>query len=547
LPAPYPKRHAKTSDDGAKDDLRDETASSSGGNLSRRDLMKLGTGAVVAKLATRATSTAAAQELTKKPAKGHESTSRPSGYIVKTGTGWKNTANRAFGNGPMDDTTRQLVSYVHSYPESNLTGPVLGALGRTMVDALASMISGFESEPVRISARIARANRADLKCTVLGYGITTSPEAATFANSSMVRHTDYNDMEPVNHSHSSVMIPGIMAIGEGVHSTGRQVLVAVTLAYEILSSLTAASVHREKGLDGPYEGPATALAVGRLLGLNEDQLANALSLAVVPHLPLLVAHTGALSMWKGCHSAMAVRSGVEAALLAHEGMTGPCQPFEGRNGLWDTITGPFEEIRLPYRTDRKMIVEDLIYKRFPAEGSTQEMLDQVVPRIREWAKPDEIASINIEAPSLEETQDPPKWDPKNRETADHSAPYVLAVAIIDGDVYMNSFTPKRYLDDAAIRNLMDRTTCQVNPDFKGLRKRVTVRKKTGEVLVKDVYDFRPMSPEEITAKFRRACDYMSVSNQQRDHALATWSSLEKVQDFAEPMRDMAKFGSPKPL
>jgi 2-methylcitrate dehydratase len=79
------------------------------------------------------------------------------------------------------------------------------------------------------------------------------------------------------------------------------------------------------------------VAAGELLGLNEDQLANALSLALTMHVPLRVNRSGTLSMQKGCATADAARSAVFAALAAREGMTGPAEPFEGRDGLWDKI------------------------------------------------------------------------------------------------------------------------------------------------------------------------------------------------------------------
>jgi 2-methylcitrate dehydratase len=107
----------------------------------------------------------------------------------------------------MDDTTRQLVSYVYSFSESNLTDRLVDAFDNTMLDSIAALITGFDSEPARICLRMARSTQSDLKSTVLGYGVTTSPELAAYANTCMVRHTDFND-------HASDMMPGVLAIGE---------------------------------------------------------------------------------------------------------------------------------------------------------------------------------------------------------------------------------------------------------------------------------------------------------------------------------------------
>jgi 2-methylcitrate dehydratase len=470
------------------------------------------------------------------------------GSAVATRSGWKNDSGRASGNGPMDGTTRQIVRYALSFSEANLTDSLVETLGDTMVDAIASIVSGFESEPARICARMARMTQSTLQSTVLGYGLTTSPELAAFANGCMLRHADFNDLGPGGHV--SDILSGILAVGEALHSTGPQTLVAVALGYEIAGSLAAALSNGDQGWDGPFEGPATAMAVGKLMGLNEDQLANALSLTLVPHMPMKVSHVGTLSHWKGCHSSESVRCAVFSTLLAREGMTGPAQPFEGRQGLWDHI-GRFNELHLPAASpDGRMVVQRMHCKRFPSEGSTQSILE-LIPQIRAWTKADDIASIFVQLPhdGWLETGDAPKWDPRNRETADHSMPYVIAVALIDGDVYLDSFTPKR-IQDPVVRRLMEKITVGPDPNltYQGAA-RLTVRSKTGAELVKEtlVQLSTPMTHQEIIAKFNRVCAFMSVSDEQRDRARATWSNLLPVRDIAEPIRALARFGRPLPL
>jgi len=367
----------------------------------------------------------------------------------------------------------------------------------------------------------------------------------------MVRETDFNDGDPEGGGHNSVIIPGILAIGEAFHSTGTDVLVAIALGYELLASLqrAARTSGSSGGWDGPYEGMATALACGKLMGLNEDRLANALSIPLVPHMPLAVTHVGALSMWKSCHSAIGVRNGVYAALLAREGMTGPAAPFEERAGLWDKVTGPFRDLRLPNNPSGKMAIENFRMKRYAAEGNTQALLQQAIPPIREFVKAGDIASIHVDMDfgAWQEIADPPKWDPRNRETADHSMPYILAVALTDGEVYLNSFTPKRFLEDTAIKSLMAKITCQATPEFdhaKQGRTRFTVRTNSGKQMVKEVYEENPVAPEEVVAKFNRVCAYVSAPDDRRDRARTMWSDLRKVHDIAEPMRDLAHFGRP---
>jgi 2-methylcitrate dehydratase len=505
--------------------------------LGRRDLVKLGAGAVWTALSAPAL---LAQR------GGSRRVERPDGFNLATGVGYKNDANRVSGNGPMDHTSQVLVSYVNSFSESNLTEPVTAGANKLMLDCMVALIGSFGSEVGQITSRLAKMYPpGELKSTVAGYNITTVPEAAAFANAFMVRQADYNDGDGENGGHVSVIIPGILAIGEAVHATGAQVLTAVTIGYEVLCSFAHFARSEGGAWDAPYEGLAVALACGKLLGLNEDRLANALSLALVPHMPMNVSHVGALSHWKSGHSSVGVRNGVFAALMAREGMTGPAQPFEERGGLMDVATGPFE-LKLPVK--EKLNVETFRVKRFPAEGGTQAILHQALPPIHEWTKADDIESIRIQITSLGEIADPPKWDPRNRETADHSLPYLVSVALTDGEVYLDSFKPERYLNDQKLRQLMARITVEANPDLVGTQGkcRITVRKKSGETMTKVVENEVPVTFDEVKKKFDRVCTYYSIPNDVRDHARETWSNLKSVKDIAEPMRMMGHI-APGPL
>jgi 2-methylcitrate dehydratase len=501
----------------------DTTVNQQGQTFHRRDLIKVGAGAAFAAMQVPG---ASAQAPLNPP-------------VPKTGAAQAGRASaafaRAFGNGPVDDTTRRLVSYVHAFSEANLTDRVVAAFDNTMVDSIAALITGFESEPAKICVRMARSTQSDLKSTVLGYGVITSPELAAYANTSMVRHTDFND-------HASDMIPGVLAIGEALLASGTQVMTAIILAYRINQALTEASNdYQRRGWDqGLGVGAATALACGKLLGLDEDQLANALSLAIVPSVPMRVTRTGVLSMSKGCATAAAVRNAVFSALIAREGMTGPAQPFEGRDGLWQLVTGPFKELRLSPREPGATLASS---KRYPTEGYTQSLMP-LIPDVRAWTTTDEIESIRVEMSHLGalEIAEPAKWDPHNRETADHSMPFTLAVALIDGEVWYTTFSPDRFLNDARVRQLMEKITVVENPKLALRQSRIIVRKTAGGELVKEaVEEAGPMSRDEIHGKFDRVCADNRISKEDRDRVRMAWSNLRAARDLSEPIATLAAF------
>lgn len=519
--------------------MSDDNVRPSVATIGRRDLMRLGAGVVASALT-------ASDALAQRGRGGQRGpvppigSGRPEGELrPHTGPGYRNDYNRLGQNGPMDDATRKIVEFVTKYNASDMTPATRREANLTMVDSMACVFAGFEEDASRVCARLARqVQGVELKSTVLGYGVSTSPELAAFANSAMVRMVDFNETP-----HDSNLIPAALAIGEALHSPGSDVLAAIVIGIEVMRTNSGESV-------------APAMAAGKLLKLDQDRLANAVSLALTPHVALNKG-VGAMSMWKGTRSAEAVKCGVWAALMAREGMTGPPQPFEGRGGLWSR-QGP-GDWTLPAEPGT-MSIETAWHKRFPSDQQTQGILN-IMPEIRAWTKPEEIESMQYDMTfgDWQEIGSNPKWDPRNRDTADHGLPYVLARNLISGESYLDAFTIEKFpVNDAAVRALMDRLTLGPVKEWSGNgTARLTIHKKNGDVKYFDTHGgvrnatpkdyLRKMTPDDITAKFKRAATFRHVSEAQQAEALSQWWDLSKIKDIAIPMRTLASFGQPKPL
>jgi len=429
-----------------------------------------------------------------------------------------------------------------------------------IVDSIACAIVGSDAEPARIAVESARGITCDRPATVFGAGFRTTPELAAFANTSMVRTYDWNDgMMAQGGGHPSDMIPAVLAAAETVHASGTDVITGIALAYELLGALGNVTPTRDRGWDqGTFMGVAAAVAVARMLDLDEAQMGNAASLALVPHVPLRVNRTGVLSMWKGCATASAMHSALFAVRLAQLGMTGPAEPFEGRTGLWEQATGPFD-LRLPANADGRLVVEISHLKQFPAETHGQALLG-LMPRVRAWRPVDDIASIEIETywqAYHEIAMHPSKWDPQTRETADHSMPYLLAVALVDGAIDVrSSFTPDR-IADPALRPLMRKISVREDPEFTagfrppggGIagvpRARLIVTDVHGDRFVEEVgyhrgHSKNPMSRDEINAKFDAASAGV-IDEAARDRIRDAWWRAADADDIATVIATTADF------
>jgi 2-methylcitrate dehydratase len=474
------------------------------------------------------------------------------GYTVHTGPGWKNDSGRAFGNGPMDETTKRMVDFVDWYDAKRMSPKLIETVNYLMLDTLSVWYCAFEAEPIRIAARLAASHPGgDWKCTFPGYGLTTTPEMAAFGIAALTRYTDFNAAP-----HNNEMLGGILAVGEALHCTGPQIQAAIVIAYEIVQKMQGAGggdypEHVE--WDTQYHGPAVACAVGKLMGLNKDQMANAISLVLVSAMPMYT-HIGTASMWKGLHSSDTVRYGTYAAMLAKEGMTGPSGPFEERDG-WFAQNGPFtRDLVFASHDDDEVALETVHgqgggYKRLPTEGNTQEAGQIIVPAVRQWCKAEEIESMDLRVRNIyqwQEVCDPPKWDPLNKETADHSLPYNICRNLLDGYIYLDSFSKEKYMDPK-VRELMNRMTVRPNADDDNAPQVLTVTKKNGEKKEFVGGQVAPMSHDDMVAKYNKAVEYGGVDKAQAARAKDAWMNLQNVKDIGDAMKIVAKFGNPRPL
>ncbi len=398
---------------------------------------------------------------------------------------------------------------------------------RRLLDTLGCALGAWTSEPARIARRIALKTSSAFPATVIGAGRQSSPEMAAFANGVMFRYLDYNDTylskEP---AHPSDNFAAVLAVAEPAGASGRDIITAAVLAYEIQCRLCDAASIRARGWDHvTYGSFSTALAAGRLLGLNQEQLTHAQGLAGTPNNAMRQTRVGQLSHWKGSAFANASRNGVFAALLAQEGMTGPSEIFEGEMGFWHQVSGPFA-IDAMGGGDIPFMINQTYIKYYPAEYHSQSAIDAAL-QLRPALPHIEIEAANQSVKVAEAIEnitiysfdaaveiigsEPEKWHPTTRETADHSLPYCVAAALLEGKITQESF------DDAHLHNpillgLLGKSEVKADAALnarypEGIPNRVSIRLANGQTLEKEVIFPRgharnQMTDGEVETKFR---------------------------------------------
>lgn len=424
--------------------------------------------------------------------------------------------------------TDRLARYCQSLRYGDLPDAVVHEVKRRVLDSLGCAFGAWNAMPCRVARRIGQTVKDPRGATLWGTGHKTLPELATFANGGLVRYLDFNDTylskEP---AHPSDNISAILSVGEIAHSSGKQVIQAVALVYEIQCRLCDAAALRPRGWDHVTYGPfSSALGAAKLMKLSHGQMVQAVNLAGAANIALRQTRIGDLSMWKAYAFSNAARNGVFAARLAQLGMTGPSPIFEGEKGFMKLVSGPLELAsfaaergQVPAANQFKIL--DTYIKRFPVEYHAQTAVEAALVLRAELMETEGIRAIehvaDVEIGSYEVAieiigRDPEKWQPATRETADHSFPYCVAVALLQGHVTLQSFGPKR-LQDPAVRDLMKKIRVVQQPEFVGcypkiMPTRITVKTEAGKTYMSQVdlpvgHPSNPMSDRDLEAKFRR--------------------------------------------
>jgi 2-methylcitrate dehydratase len=442
----------------------------------------------------------------------------------------------------------QLAAFVKKMRYQDLSAEARQQLKIRILDALGCAFGALEGPPITLL----RAHLEDFGgkplASLIGGG-KTAPDLAAFYNSALVRYLDYNDSYIAKQEtcHPSDSLGAVLAASEYAGQNGQEFLAALALAYQVQCRLSDVAPVRAKGFDHTTQG-AYAMAAGaaRALGLDQRAIAHAVAISGTAYNALRVTRTGTLSHWKGLAAPNTAFGATHAAFLAMRGITGPLEVFEGNKGLMEAITGPFE---LDWSHEDLEAVRRTSVKKYNAEFHSQSVLEGVLElRAAHQIPPEDIEHISIAIFDVAYHiigggEEGDKRRVRTKEEADHSLPYMVAVALLDGDVSPAQYLPER-IARADVQRLLRRVSIQ--PD-EALSRRfpaempchIQISLKDGRTLRAEKQDYegmytRPLSWEQAVAKFERLAAAATDATQ-RTALIETVAHLE-TKDIAQLTR-----------
>jgi 2-methylcitrate dehydratase len=446
----------------------------------------------------------------------------------------------------------QLAQFALKLRYEDLPPPVVEAAKRVVLDTMACAIAAVGSEAAVIAENTVRADfRGGQNATIIGSPRAATLEGAVFVNGVLVRSLDLNDTylgtEPL---HPSELLPTALAICEDRKLSGRDFITALAAGYEVSARITDAVSFMKRGFHplcaASYAAP---LIAGRLWGMEQKQLANAVGLSAARGYTSFVINSGAISMMKAMGFAGAALDALFATRLAANGFTGPTGTLE----WFATRANPAQTAVVVDLDPANYRLPKVAFKRFPIQielAAVAEAGTKLSSRVR--GRSSDVRSITVDTyPGIiQRVADPAKFQPQTRGTADHSLPVCLAMALLDGDVTLAQFEKDRWRAQD-VMGLVRKTKVQPSqelvaklPNGRGASVEIAFADGTALREVVEIPEGdarRPLSAASLQGKFMTAAiPVFGPERSQRVFAQA--GALETLADMGELARTLRRPG-----
>lgn len=412
-----------------------------------------------------------------------------------------------------------------------------------VLDAIGCAIGAIAGEPVRMVRACIGELEAAGPCTLIGGG-SAAPDRAAFFNSALVRYLDFNDsyLAKGETCHPSDNVGALLAAAEYAGRSGRDFLTALAVAYQVQCRLSDVAPVRSAGFDHTTQGSyAVAAGLSHILGFNAATAANAIAICGTAYNALRVTRTGKLSHWKGLAYANTAACCTCSVLLAKHGITGPLEVFEGDKGFMDAIAGRFQ---IDWSAENLERVRKTILKMHNAEVHSQTAIETILQLRREHRlHPADVTRIGVDIFDVgfhiigggEEGDKTAVIDSKER--ADHSLPYIIAVAFLDGQVMPDQYSHER-INRADVQEMLHRVYVRPDAGFSDrfpaeMPCRITLSMRSGQTLSNETASYPGFTADPMTWKMaRQKFDALAspfFPGELRDRIADAIANLERIQ------------------
>ena len=328
-----------------------------------------------------------------------------------------------------------------------LTNEIIEMVGNRIIDNAGVAVAALNREPVKIAR--AQAMQFENKHGATLFGIQDNKKYdcqwAAWANAVAVRELDFHDNIMAKETcHPGDCIPTILAVAQQKNCNGEDLVKAIATSYETQLRLSVSIALNPNRIDHVgHLGPAITSALGKLLKLDADTIYQAIQWSAHTSIFTRQGRKGELSSWKAYAPGLVGKNAIDAIDRAIRGDTSPSPVWEGDYGIIPILLKKNNDdldIELPIGDEPRKGILGTFTKEHSAGYHGNSLIDIAFNMRKKIKDTKEISKINILSKQYTHivmgsgSNDKEKYSPKaTRETLDHSAMYIFAVALEDGE------------------------------------------------------------------------------------------------------------------
>ncbi|MFH1381537.1 MAG: MmgE/PrpD family protein [Chloroflexota bacterium] len=442
----------------------------------------------------------------------------------------------------MMGTTEKLARFIAGTCYADIPAPVMHAAKRTIIDTLGVMLAGSREPASIIISSWVRKQGGRARASVAGAGFRTNSPEAALVNGTTAHVLDYDDVyDPVLGHPTAALLPAVLAVGEEYQASGKDILTALVVGFELWAKLSALGVDPRTIGFHPTAVLGTmgaAVAAAKILGLNIEPTQMVLGLAA--------SHAGGLSrnrgtMTKPYHAGNAARNGIISALLVKEGFTAAPDIIEGKFGFCDAFGGTErneDEVIAGLGKPYAILSPGVTVKKYPTCYLTHRAIDATLGLIERYEfSADDVAEVECETGAM--ARDVLVYNkPVNALQGKFSLPFCLAVSILERKVGLTEITDVK-VKDPRIEKLMKLVRVKFSDEPEAKQDIVRVKLRNGREYSLGIEKARgsyelPLTDEEIIAKYRD-CAGLVLTRDRAEQALKMVLRLEYLKNINELM------------
>ncbi len=439
--------------------------------------------------------------------------------------------------------TRHLAQFAAQLQYADLPSPVIEKAKTIALHAWGVQLAGSTLPWSKAAFRFVQSQGGAPQASVVNYGLKTSAINAAFVNGTFGHGFEMDD----NHAATGikggcVVLPTCLAVGEQQNSSGRDIILATVVGYEVMTRIGLSvnpallnGAHHPTGTCAPF---GAASAAGKLLGFDVTTMLHAISIAAGHSAGLGEAPASGRGDLKRIFGGMAASSGIRSALLAREGLTGPATMLEGHRGFCRAFGDTTKLPALTAGLGKEWQILQVHFKIYAQDGYIQPMteaLDRILKEHKFQAENIEEIRAGTNQHALDVVS--LIREPKDLTSAQFSANFSLALFLVKGNAGFQEYTEENLVDPEIValsRKIRVELDPEIEDEWQKTRPRgarVTVRLKSGKTHSECVHMLRSMSDADVVDKVRRLAT-VALDGKQTEQLIAAVQNLDSLQDLS---------------